>query len=124
MFLCSLRSPKHVPSFRLLVMKPFFFSFLFLHVINFSLFLTRRGQFFLCLPPMKTRNIKGHVYVATHMCLFGQILLQIGECVAIWWRPNFETIMYPYCPPHITKPKVQGLSSLDFPLAYYPCFSV
>ncbi|KAE8672345.1 Cleavage and polyadenylation specificity factor subunit 5 [Hibiscus syriacus] len=26
-------------------------------------------------------------------------------CVAIWWRPNFETIMYPYCPPHITKPK-------------------
>lgn len=33
------------------------------------------------------------------------ICLQIGECVAIWWRPNFETIMYPYCPPHITKPK-------------------
>ncbi|XP_077225875.1 pre-mRNA cleavage factor Im 25 kDa subunit 2-like [Tasmannia lanceolata] len=30
---------------------------------------------------------------------------QIGECVAIWWRPNFETTMYPYCPPHITKPK-------------------
>ncbi|KAL4621880.1 hypothetical protein ACB092_06G259900 [Castanea dentata] len=32
---------------------------------------------------------------------------QIGECVgvAIWWRPNFETVMYPYCPPHITKPK-------------------
>ncbi|KAF3796229.1 Pre-mRNA cleavage factor Im subunit 2, partial [Nymphaea thermarum] len=30
---------------------------------------------------------------------------QIGECVAIWWRPNFETIMYPYSPPHITKPK-------------------
>lgn len=34
--------------------------------------------------------------------------LQIGECVAIWWRPNFETIMYPYCPPHITKPKVKS----------------
>ena len=34
------------------------------------------------------------------------ICLQVGECVAIWWRPNFETIMYPYCPPHITKPKV------------------
>ncbi|WMV07493.1 hypothetical protein MTR67_000878 [Solanum verrucosum] len=30
---------------------------------------------------------------------------KIGECVATWWRPNFETIMYPYCPPHITKPK-------------------
>eukprot|EP00897_Mesotaenium_endlicherianum_P004937 jgi/Mesen1/4471/ME000228S03435 len=30
---------------------------------------------------------------------------QIGECVGAWWRPNFETLMYPYCPPHITKPK-------------------
>eukprot|EP00270_Netrium_digitus_P008813 TRINITY_DN2653_c0_g1_i1.p1 TRINITY_DN2653_c0_g1~~TRINITY_DN2653_c0_g1_i1.p1 ORF type:complete len:223 (+),score=48.46 TRINITY_DN2653_c0_g1_i1:54-671(+) len=30
---------------------------------------------------------------------------QIGECAAMWWRPNFETMMYPYCPPHITKPK-------------------
>ncbi|KAF3652242.1 Cleavage and polyadenylation specificity factor subunit 5 [Capsicum annuum] len=32
-------------------------------------------------------------------------VLKIGECVATWWRPNFETSMYPYCPPHITKPK-------------------
>ncbi|CAI5928851.1 unnamed protein product [Closterium sp. NIES-64] len=31
---------------------------------------------------------------------------QVGECSAVWWRPNFETLMYPYCPPHITKPKV------------------
>ncbi|KAL1816429.1 hypothetical protein DCAR_0520823 [Daucus carota subsp. sativus] len=30
---------------------------------------------------------------------------QIGECVGVWWRPNFETYLYPYCPPHITKPK-------------------
>ncbi|XP_047057042.1 uncharacterized protein LOC124663375 [Lolium rigidum] len=30
---------------------------------------------------------------------------QVGECVAVWWRPNFETVMYPYCPPHIAKPK-------------------
>ncbi|XP_048619087.1 pre-mRNA cleavage factor Im 25 kDa subunit 2 isoform X1 [Brassica napus] len=30
---------------------------------------------------------------------------KVGECVATWWRPNFETMMYPYCPPHITKPK-------------------
>lgn len=30
---------------------------------------------------------------------------QIGECAAVWWRPNFETLMYPFCPPHITKPK-------------------
>ncbi|EMS64991.1 Cleavage and polyadenylation specificity factor subunit 5 [Triticum urartu] len=33
---------------------------------------------------------------------------QVGECVAEWWRPNFETVMYPYCPPHITKPKDLG----------------
>jgi cleavage and polyadenylation specificity factor subunit 5 len=31
---------------------------------------------------------------------------QVGECAAMWWRPNFETLLYPYCPPHITKPKV------------------
>jgi cleavage and polyadenylation specificity factor subunit 5 len=30
---------------------------------------------------------------------------QIGECAAMWWRPNFETLLYPYSPPHITKPK-------------------
>ncbi|KAL1293898.1 hypothetical protein HN51_054576 [Arachis hypogaea] len=30
---------------------------------------------------------------------------QIGECVARWWRPNFKTYMYSYCPPHITKSK-------------------
>ncbi|CAN1180580.1 Pre-mRNA cleavage factor Im 25 kDa subunit 2 [Linum perenne] len=40
--------------------------------------------------------------LATH---FVSENLQIGECVATWWRPNFETTMYPYCPPHITKPK-------------------
>ncbi|URE16859.1 Cleavage and polyadenylation specificity factor [Musa troglodytarum] len=30
---------------------------------------------------------------------------QIGECVGTWWRPNFETFLYPQCPPHVTKPK-------------------
>lgn len=29
----------------------------------------------------------------------------IGDCVAQWWRPNFETFMYPFIPPHITRPK-------------------
>ena len=33
--------------------------------------------------------------------------LQIGERVAIWWRPNFETIMHPYCPPS-THNQTQG----------------
>ncbi|XP_074294212.1 pre-mRNA cleavage factor Im 25 kDa subunit 2-like [Silene latifolia] len=30
---------------------------------------------------------------------------QIGQEVAMWWRPNFTKHMYPYCPPHIEKPK-------------------
>jgi len=29
----------------------------------------------------------------------------IGERVSIWWRSNFETIMHPYFPPQMTKPK-------------------
>ncbi|PWN26809.1 cleavage and polyadenylation specific factor 5 [Jaminaea rosea] len=29
----------------------------------------------------------------------------ISDCIATWWRPSFETFMYPYIPPHITKPK-------------------
>lgn len=29
----------------------------------------------------------------------------IGDCIAQWWRPNFETFMYPFIPPHITRPK-------------------
>ena len=30
---------------------------------------------------------------------------EIGECLAQWWRPNFETFMYPFVPAHVTKPK-------------------
>mmetsp|Transcript_4421 Transcript_4421/g.15827 ORF Transcript_4421/g.15827 Transcript_4421/m.15827 type:complete len:207 (-) Transcript_4421:1249-1869(-) len=30
---------------------------------------------------------------------------EVGECVGTWWRPNFETVLYPYVPAHITKPK-------------------
>ena len=29
----------------------------------------------------------------------------IGEVLGTHWRPNFESHMYPYLPPHITKPK-------------------
>ncbi|KAI9014348.1 Cleavage/polyadenylation specificity factor subunit 5 [Phycomyces nitens] len=29
----------------------------------------------------------------------------IGECLSTWWRPNFESYMYPYVPAHITSPK-------------------
>ncbi|KAJ3228214.1 hypothetical protein HK099_005224 [Clydaea vesicula] len=30
---------------------------------------------------------------------------EIGELLTIWYRPNFETYMYPYIPRHITRPK-------------------
>lgn len=30
---------------------------------------------------------------------------KIGECISTWYRPAFETFMYPYLPAHITKPK-------------------
>lgn len=30
---------------------------------------------------------------------------EVGELVCQYWRPNFDQQMYPYCPPHITKPK-------------------
>ncbi|KAI7898633.1 Cleavage/polyadenylation specificity factor subunit 5 [Cokeromyces recurvatus] len=30
---------------------------------------------------------------------------KIGEKLSTWWRPNFETYMYPYIPAHVTEPK-------------------
>jgi cleavage and polyadenylation specificity factor subunit 5 len=29
----------------------------------------------------------------------------IGDTLAQWWRPNFETFMYPFIPAHVTRPK-------------------
>ena len=30
---------------------------------------------------------------------------EVGECVGTWVRPNFDDTLYPYTPPHITRPK-------------------
>ena len=30
---------------------------------------------------------------------------EIGDALAQWWRPNFETFMYPFIPAHVTRPK-------------------
>ena len=32
---------------------------------------------------------------------------QVEDVLGNWWRPNFETPIYPYIPAHITKPKEQ-----------------
>lgn len=31
--------------------------------------------------------------------------LQIGECIAQFWRPGFDALLFPYLPPHITRRK-------------------
>lgn len=30
---------------------------------------------------------------------------QVGDTLAQWWRPNFETFMYPFIPAHVSRPK-------------------
>ncbi|XP_057537761.1 pre-mRNA cleavage factor Im 25 kDa subunit 1 [Amaranthus tricolor] len=30
---------------------------------------------------------------------------EVGDCLGMWWRPDFETLYYPYLPPNIKKPK-------------------
>jgi cleavage and polyadenylation specificity factor subunit 5 len=29
----------------------------------------------------------------------------VADTLAQWWRPNFETFMYPFIPAHVTRPK-------------------
>lgn len=54
--------------------------------------------------------------------------------MAQWWRPNFETYMYPFIPAHISRPKEckklyliqlpkKSASFPPFPL-YFPAISV
>ena len=30
----------------------------------------------------------------------------------MWWRPDFETLMYPFIPPNVKKPKVHNSNGL------------
>ncbi|KAJ7955930.1 Pre-mRNA cleavage factor Im subunit like [Quillaja saponaria] len=30
---------------------------------------------------------------------------EVGECLGMWWRPDFETLLYPYLPPNVKRPK-------------------
>ena len=44
----------------------------------------------------------------------------IGECIATYWRPNFDTTLYPYLPAHITRPKeVKKLFLIPLPEKCY-----
>lgn len=40
----------------------------------------------------------------------------VHSTISTWWRPNFETFMYPYLPPHVTRPKeVKKLYLIELP---------
>ncbi|WVF67477.1 hypothetical protein IAT40_002233 [Kwoniella sp. CBS 6097] len=30
---------------------------------------------------------------------------EVRDCLSTWWRPNFDTFLYPYVPAHISQPK-------------------
>jgi cleavage and polyadenylation specificity factor subunit 5 len=35
---------------------------------------------------------------------------QVGECIGMWWRSEFEAIPFPYMPPSFRAPKVQNVA--------------
>ncbi|KAJ9167986.1 hypothetical protein P3X46_019570 [Hevea brasiliensis] len=35
----------------------------------------------------------------------GETDWEVGECLGMWWRPDFETLLYPYVPPNVKTPK-------------------
>ena len=44
----------------------------------------------------------------------------VGECIATFWRPNFDVALYPYLPAHITRPKeVKKLFLITMPERCY-----
>ncbi len=49
----------------------------------------------------EARSTRAH----PQLCRVSRAAPQVGECVANWWRPDFEAELYPYVPPHITRPK-------------------
>ena len=47
---------------------------------------------------------------------------QIADTIAQWWRPSFETFMYPYYPGHVTRPKeCKKLFFIQLPKSSMPC---
>jgi len=39
------------------------------------------------------------------MLCFNKIATQSLSLAGMFWRPNFDTLFYPYLPTHVTKPK-------------------
>lgn len=30
---------------------------------------------------------------------------EVGECLGMWWKPDFNTLLFPYLPPNVKRPK-------------------
>jgi len=30
---------------------------------------------------------------------------EVIDLISVWWRPTFDSVLYPYIPPHVTQPK-------------------
>lgn len=73
-----------------------------------------------CLPP---HMISLTLALSLLLLLLPALFMQVGECVGTWWRPNFDTVFYPYLPPHITRPK-ELKKLFVVPLLERTCFSV
>ncbi|KAL9440931.1 hypothetical protein AB3S75_019581 [Citrus x aurantiifolia] len=35
----------------------------------------------------------------------GEVDWEVGECLGMWWKPDFETLLFPYFPPNVKRPK-------------------
>ncbi|KXZ43916.1 hypothetical protein GPECTOR_77g13 [Gonium pectorale] len=55
---------------------------------------------------MRLRAFGGNVgnYLAPQNAAL-QVTWDVGEVVGVFYRPNFDTVFYPYVPAHITRPK-------------------
>eukprot|EP00759_Apiculatamorpha_spiralis_P044737 PhF_6_TR41641/c0_g1_i1/m.63112/K14397/NUDT21, CPSF5, CFIM25; cleavage and polyadenylation specificity factor subunit 5 len=49
----------------------------------------------------------------------GEATFTVRELIAEWVRPNFESLLYPYLPPHVSKPKeVRRVYMVQLPPSY------
>ncbi|XP_048228380.1 pre-mRNA cleavage factor Im 25 kDa subunit 1 isoform X3 [Ricinus communis] len=44
-------------------------------------------------------------YLAHGLRTCVEAVILVGECLGMWWRPDFETLLYPYLPPNLKTPK-------------------
>jgi len=75
--------------------------------------LLRLGQTFLKLPGGELRSGEGELAGLRRLlseCLLpnnaaDSVPWEVAATLGQWWRPNFDSPQYPYCPVHISKPK-------------------